>query len=638
MIVLSMKDIEKYYGANKVLNNITFEINEGEKAALVGRNGCGKSTVFKIIAGIEKYESGTLALRKNIRVGYLEQVPDSVTGSTVYGVLLEGVGEIVELRTEMAELERLMSKAKDNAELEDMVKKYGKLCGLFEGMGGYSLESRIDIVTAGLQIPKSMYDMRFDQLSGGEKTRVLFARMLISQPELLLLDEPTNHLDTDSIEWLEGFIKEYRGTVLVVSHDRYFIDKTVDRVIEIEDGECQAYEGNYTYFISEKERRLLVEFENYKDQQKKIKRMEEAIKRLRDWGNRGDNEKFFRKAASIQKAIDRMEKLNRPVMEKKSVDLNFEASGRSGRNVISCERITKAYSSKSLLKETDFYVRFGERVGIIGPNGSGKSTLLKIILGRECSDEGSASLGSNVKTGYLEQSIVFEDENRTILEEFKNMLNLTEGEARGRLARFLFYKDSVYKRLSGLSGGEKARLRLAELMYSDINLFILDEPTNHLDIDTRESLEAALESFDGTVVFISHDRYFINKLSDRLYNIEEGRLVEYCGNYDYFKEKLKEGERKVQIKKEKKPPNADKRVRQRVQNEEKIIADIENCIVKLEEEIAFLKRSMEEPENASNFIFLQETGLLLEEKEAALEVQYSRWQDVEEAAKSEGKD
>ncbi len=628
MIALSMKEIEKYYAANKVLYSITFEINEGEKAAIVGRNGCGKTTLFRLIAGTEKYEKGMLALKKGIKIGYLEQVPGGFEGSSVYAVLQSGVEAVIELRAQMTELEKRMSAEKDESLLKELVDRYGKLAAQFEAMEGYSIESRLDMVTTGLKIPKGMYDMNFKDLSGGEKTRILFARILISQPELLLLDEPTNHLDTDSIEWLEGFIREYKGTVLIISHDRYFLDRAVGRIIEVEDGECESYEGNYSYYVKEKERRLLVEFDNYQDQQKRIKKMEETIKRLRDWGNRGDNEKFFRKAACIQKALDRMEKINRPVLDRKGVFLSFEAAGRSGKDAVTCEEITKSYDSKLLLQNAEMLVRFGERVGLIGPNGSGKSTLIKMIMGFESPEAGNARIGSNVKIGYLEQSICFEDESKTILEEFKSSLNLTEGEARGRLARFLFFKDSVFKKLSGLSGGEKTRLKLAALMYSDINLLILDEPTNHLDIDTREALEAALEEYEGTIVFISHDRYFINRLADRLYSIEDHSLVEYCGNYDYFKDKRFKAVKFEEKKKETKPSISEKKPKQKVSGDKNRLEEVESVIATLEEEIKSIKAAMEAVDKAADYVFLQDMGTRLAEREAVLENTYEMWQEL----------
>jgi ATPase subunit of ABC transporter with duplicated ATPase domains len=479
---------------------------------------------------------------------------------------------------------------------------------------------------AGFQFYGDEADKKLGVLSGGERVKLSLACIMLAETDCLIMDEPTNHLDLPSKEAIEAAIKEFKGTIISITHDRYFLDNAVGRIIEVEDGECESYEGNYSYYVKEKERRLLVEFENYQDQQKKIKRMEEAVKRLRDWGNRGDNEKFFRKAASIQKALDRMEKLNRPVLDRKSVFLSFEAAGRSGRDAIVCEGVTKAYDDKLLLQKADMLVRFGERVGIIGPNGSGKSTLIKMITEVESLDEGMIKTGSNAKIGYLEQITSFEDESKSILEEFKSSLNLTEGEARGRLAKFLFFKDSVFKKVSGLSGGEKTRLKLAELMYSDINLLILDEPTNHLDIDTREALEATLEDYEGTIIFISHDRYFINRLADRLYSIEGHSLVEYCGNYDYFKDKRPKEFKSEEKKKEIKPKAEERKTKPAANSSRNKLLEVENNIATLEEEIKSIREAMNDIDKASDYVFLQEMGAKLDEKEEELDNMYEIWQ------------
>ncbi len=629
MIAVAIKNLEKYYGATKVLYDITMEINEGEKLALIGTNGCGKTTLFKIIAGIEKHDNGMLALRKNIKVGYLEQMTGEYPDKTMYEVLVGGLQEILEIKAEMEKYESEMSVEKDSSKLDSLMKKYGALVERFEALGGYNIDSRVKEISEGLMIPIELYNNSFDVLSGGEKTRVLFARMLISQPELLLLDEPTNHLDIQAVEWLESFIKDYKGTVVVISHDRYFLDKAINRIVEMEEGKCENYNGNYSFYIKEKERRLLVEFENYQDQQKKIKHMEEAIKRFRDWGNRGDNEKFFKKAASMQKALDRMEKIKKPVLERKSVELDFDLGDRSGKDVVICEHISKQYGDKIIYDNADFHMRFKEKIGIIGANGTGKSTLLRMILGQEQPDDGVLRVGSNVKIGYLEQVVQMEDESLTILEEFRRRFNITEGEARGTLARFLFYKDSVFKRIKDLSGGEKTRLRLAELMYEDVNFLILDEPTNHLDIDTREALEETLESYEGTILFISHDRYFINKLANRLYNIEYGKLVNYPGNYDYFKEKYVKPVQQAEIKKEIKPskPLVKKAIIR--DNKEVERVKIEAQIEALEAEMAEIKKIMEEPQNSSNYVLLKESNDKLSVLETQLDVLYTKWDEMQ---------
>ena len=633
MIAIALKDIEKYYGANKVINSLTFEINEGEKTAFIGSNGCGKTTAFKIIAGVEGYDGGMLALKKNLTIGYLEQMTEGYSGLPVNEVLLQGAGSFVELRAEISALENAMAKTQNQAELERYMKKYGVLQDRFEAIDGYSLESRIEGIVRGLNISEDIQNSPFDLLSGGEKTKVLFARMLISKPELLLLDEPTNHLDIEAIEWLEEFIRKYEGTVLVISHDRYFLDKAVTRIIEIEYGECEEYGGNYSYYMEEKERRLLVEFANYQDQQKKIKSMEEAIKRLREWGIRGDNNKFFRRAESMQKSLDKIVKLKRPVMEKKSIDLNFEISGRSGKDVAVCEGISKCFENKRIFDEADFFIRFKERIGILGPNGTGKSTLIKMLMGMESQDLGHLYLGSGVHVGYLPQVIEMEDGNRTVLEEFRSGYICTEGEARGILAKFLFYKDSVFKRVKDLSGGEKTRIKLAQLMYSDVNLLILDEPTNHLDIETREVLEDALSDYEGTILFISHDRYFVNKLAHRIYHIEDYKLIAYSGNYDYFKEQQEKKKlyiRNVPAAKEiqPKPKKTVEKGEPKInwQNE---LSKIEERIEYMEAVIDKLKKKMEEPEIASDYTKLQNLGEELQLSEKELEQAYEEWSRVE---------
>ncbi len=626
MIALAMKNIEKYYGANLILKDLDMELNEGEKTALIGRNGCGKTTLLKLAAGLEKPDKGMVMLRKNMKVGYLEQSMACYGSLTVYEVLLQGRMEVVALKREMESLEQALAAEKDEMALYRLAEQHGKLRDRFELLDGYQLEMKVTWIAGGLQLSPEMYAVHFESLSGGEKTRVLLAKLLLAEPELLLLDEPTNHLDIKAIEWLEDFVRSYKGTVLIISHDRYFLDTVVKRVIEMEDGACQSYEGNYSWYMQEKERRLLEEFANFQDQQKEIRRMEEAVKRLRDWGNRGDNEKFFRKAASIEKAIDRMEKIKRPVMERKRAALDFEAYGRGSKDVIVGEGLSKGYGSRILFQEAALHIRYGEKVGLIGANGSGKTTLLRMVLKEEAADGGTILTGPGVKAGYLAQAVRFEDESRTILEEFSQRLVLSEGEARGILARFLFYKDSVFKRLRDLSGGERTRLLLAMLMHQDVNLLILDEPTNHLDIDTREVLEDALEAFEGTLFFISHDRYFINKLADRLYHIESEKLVEYCGDYDYFKEKYRMPQPEDRSVKAKVPVE---RVKKPAKDAGAKTGDARTVLAKgidaLEKEIEAIQIEMNAAPNRSDYAYLNELSQRLQLCEQQLEAAYAEW-------------
>lgn len=536
MIELGFNQVEKYYGATKVLDNITFDINSGDRVALVGRNGAGKTTIFKIIAGIENYEKGIVSIRKGASIGYLNQIPDYPKQYTVNDVLNEAFTEILDIKRQINELEGEMALLKGE-ELQKVIKKYGQLQDVFEYKGGYQIDEKLNKVCTGLKIHTHLKERKFINLSGGEKTRIVLAQILLENPHILLLDEPTNHLDIKSVEWLEGFLREYKGTIFIISHDRYFLDNVVNKIIEIEDGNSQTYHGNYSYYVDEKERRLLEQLESYKNQQKKIKSMEEAIKRFKQWGAKADNPKMFKKAANMEKRIDKMEKIERPIIERANINLSFNINDRSGKDVINIENLRKSFNDKIILDNVNFYVTYGEKVAILGKNGSGKSTLIRIITNQYEPDGGTVKIGSRVKIGYLEQNITFKDEEQTVLHEIRNSLLVSEEKARRILAKFLFYSEDVFKKIKSLSGGEKTRLRLCQLMHQDINTLILDEPTNHLDIDSREMLEKALLQFQGTVIFISHDRYLINKLAQRVVEIENKTLTCYLGNYDYYKEK-----------------------------------------------------------------------------------------------------
>lgn len=389
----------------------------------------------------------------------------------------------------------------------------------------------------GLHFTEAFLNKSFHKLSGGEKTTVLLGKVLVQGPDILLLDEPTNHLDMKAMDWLEEYLKAYKGAVIIISHDRYFLDQVAGKIVEIEDGKASIFHGNYSYYIKEKERLLLAEFEAYEDQQKKIKAMEKAIKRLRDWANKSDNEDLYKKAACMQKRLDKMEKLDKPALSQKKMDLSFSEADQSGKDVICAVGLEKAFGEKCVLKKTDLLVQYQEHVALIGANGCGKSTLVKILLGEQEPDDEVVKLGTRLKIAYLPQNVQFEDEELTVLETFKKDVVMTPTEARRTLAKFLFYGEQVFKKVKGLSGGEKSRLLLCKLLQQEVNLLILDEPTNHLDIESRENLEEALQNYNGTLIFISHDRFFINKLANRVSELESGKIKNYLGNYDYYKEK-----------------------------------------------------------------------------------------------------
>ena len=536
MIELALNKLQKYYGATKVLEDITFEVQTGEKVGIVGSNGCGKSTLLKIIIGSEGYESGNLSIKKGSTLGYLEQMPiypDNFKVSDVLNLAFQNVDNVYK---ELEILEKQLSNV-DEANMDRVLNKYSKVQIQYESLGGYEKEEKLSKVCTGLNINDSFKEKLFAQLSGREKTTIILGKILLQNPDILLLDEPSNHLDLDAMEWLEAYLKEYKGVVIIVSHDRYFLDNVVTKIVEIEDMVSKSYYGNYTAFVDEKERQLKLQMDEFLDQQKRIKEMEKSIAQLRDWGMRGDNGKFFRRAASMQKLLDKVKRIDKPVEEKNSIIINSVTGNRSGDNVVVVKDLCKSYGEKILLDKAELLIRNGESVALLGANGCGKSTLIKILLGINEADYGTAYLGSAIKLGYLPQNIIFNTDNKTILECFREDIVITEGKAREYLARYMFFDEQVFKKVGTLSGGERSRLKLAMLMYSEVNFLILDEPTNHLDIDSREELEDFLKEFKGTLMFISHDRYFINNIASRVVELSEGSLTSYGGNYEYYKEK-----------------------------------------------------------------------------------------------------
>ncbi|MFT9850087.1 ribosomal protection-like ABC-F family protein [Aneurinibacillus sp. REN35] len=539
MIACSVNQVKKMYGGNAVFENISFEIQERDRVGLVGRNGSGKTTLVKLLAGEEAPDSGQIHWKKGSQIGYLVQIPDANNKSTTKEVLKTAFIELLQIEEKMKKLEVKMSKETNGEKLQKLMHEYGDFQEHFTVKGGYEIDANIRKIVHGLHITH-LVDQPFFFLSGGEKTKVGLALMLLKRPDFLLLDEPTNHLDLAAVEWLGSFLQNYNGTVVVVSHDRYFLDEVVHKILDVENGEVDCYPTNFSGYVKEKEERLLREFHAYEEQQKKIKKMKEAIKRLRDWANRANppSEGLHKRARNMERALERMEKLNRPRLEQKKMKLDMESAERSGNDVIKLQGVSKSFGEKMLFKNVYMQVAYQQRVAIVGENGVGKSTLLKLILQQVHPDEGEVKIGSNVKIGYLSQHIFSDAADETIIETFRNEVNVTEGEARRILARFLFYGHMVFRRVAQLSGGEKMRLRLAQLMYQDTNLLILDEPTNHLDIESREVLEEALEEYNGTILGVSHDRYFLNKLFERIYWITSQEVYSFNGNYSWAKEKM----------------------------------------------------------------------------------------------------
>ncbi|ACO30747.1 ABC-F type ribosomal protection protein [Bacillus cereus] len=592
MTICSVNNVTKSFGGNIIFENISLEIKNGERVGLVGRNGSGKTTIFQLLTGMESLDAGAIHMKKSTRIGHVAQIPKFDESMTVYEVLSSAFKIEKELEREMRTLEKHMAEEQESSVLQKLMERYGMIQEKFAFLGGYEIEANIMKVANGLQVTE-LFPRSFLELSGGEQTKVSLAYMLLQKPDLLLLDEPTNHLDLFAVEWLEQFLKEYNGTVMVISHDRYFLDEVVTKIFDLEDGEIHVYHTNYSRFVEEKEERLLQEFHAYQEQQKKIKKMKEAIKRLREWANQANppNEGLHKRARSMERALERIEKLKKPILERKQMGLQFEGQERSGKDVVVMKEVSKGFAGHPLFNEANLHVRFQERAAIVGRNGTGKTTLLKLLLEEIKPDAGEIRIGSSVKIGYLSQH-VYGNMKSNVLEAFREYVAVTEGEARHILAKFLFYGPAVFKKVTQLSGGEKMRLRLAQLMYQDINFLILDEPTNHLDIESREVLEEALEQYNGTILAVSHDRYFLNKLFEKTYWIDEHKLFEFAGNYAWARQKWEEKLEKQVIKQQRQgrksmatAPVKKKEVRN--------VEDIETELMHVEEDIYMLECKME---------------------------------------------
>lgn len=534
-VSIKAENVTKIYGGTVIFEGLTLEIHDGERVAIVGRNGSGKTTLLKVLANIESPDVGRIIKRKGTSIGYLHQIPPYEHVLAI-DVLKEAFASILAMQEKMQELEQQMASSE---QLDKLLKQYGEIQEQFMILGGYEIEAKIQMIANGLGITP-LLQTPFQLLSGGEKTKVMLGQILLLNPQILLLDEPTNHLDMNSIEWLEGYLKNYEGTLIVVSHDRQFMNEVVTKVIEIENGEPYSYTGNYDDFVKMRETRILNEFSQYEEQQKKIAKMKETIKRLKIWANEANppNAALHRRAKSMEKALARIELVKKPVISKK-MQLKLEANERSGKDVVIYENVTKKYD-KVLFEDISLQLRWQDRLAIVGLNGTGKSTLLKMITEEVLPDFGKVIVGSNVKIGYLSQHFVYEDMNARLIDVFRKEVSITEGEARHILAKFLFYGYDVFKKVKDLSGGEKMRLRLAQLMHEEINLLILDEPTNHLDIESREVLEETVQHFNGTVLAVSHDRYFLNQLFQRIAWIENQKLFIYNGNYQWARQKHSE--------------------------------------------------------------------------------------------------
>ena len=531
---LKAENVSKSIGGNQIFTNINIEVQPGERAAVVGRNGCGKTMLFQLLAGMEQPDEGRVIKAKGDRVGYLHQIPD-FPDKTVYEVLYGAFTELSEMQRRLQVLEEQMTKEVT----EKLLHQYGELQEQFITRGGYEIDAKISSVANGLGI-HLLTDSPFDDLSGGEKTKVMLAHIILQQPSILLLDEPTNHLDLAAIEWLENYIHYFTGTVLMISHDRQFVNNVAQKVFEIEDGDIWVSIGNYDAYLRNKELKVEQQFAAYQEQQKKIQKIKESIRRLRQWANEASppNPDLYRKAKVMEKMLERMELVKRPKNEK-AMNLQLQAKDRAGKEVFELRDVMHGFAEDILFMDVDLSVYWQDRLAIVGNNGTGKSTLLKILLQQITPTSGVVRQGSNVKVGYLAQQFDTFNPTARLIDAFREDISLAEGEARQILAQFMFYGHDVFKRVGDLSGGEKMRLRLAQLMQQQCNVLILDEPTNHLDIESREVLEETLEKFGGTIIGISHDRYFLQKIFSKVAWIENHSITVHNGPYNWAYEKQK---------------------------------------------------------------------------------------------------
>ena len=535
-MILACQNIHKAFGENLILENASFHIEEREKAALIGNNGAGKTTLLRLIIRELPTDSGEVILAKDKTLGYLAQYQEVATDLTVYDELLTTKQYILDLEDQIRQLERHMKHA-TGSELESMMDTYTRLTHSFELENGYAYRSEITGVLKGLGFEEADFQKQVTTLSGGQKTRVALGKLLLSQPDILLLDEPTNHLDMDSIRWLETYLLNYPGAVLIVSHDRYFLDRVVTKVVEIENAQIRTYMGNYSDYSEKKAQIRDAQYKAYLNQQQEIRHQKAVIAKLRSF----NREKSIRRAESREKMLDKIQVLDKPVMEQERMRIQLEPRTISGNDVLAVEGLTKSFPGQKLFSELSFEIKRGERVALIGSNGTGKTTILKIINGLVSADAGKINLGSKVQIGYYDQEHHVLHSEKSIFQEISDTYpTLTETQIRNMLAAFLFTGDDVFKPISSLSGGEKGRVSLAKLMLSEANFLILDEPTNHLDIASKEILEDALNSYTCTVFCVSHDRYFINQTATRILDLTNQSLVNYIGNYDYYLEKQEE--------------------------------------------------------------------------------------------------
>ena len=643
-MILACQNITKSYAENVVLKNVNFHIEKNDKCGIVGINGAGKTTLLRVILGEEEADSGNVVVSRDVRMGYLSQTQDTELDNTIYGAMQEAKKYILEMEERLRQLEKEME-GKTEQELAPILEAYNRLSTAYDRENGYAYESEITGVIAGLGFTEADYDRPIESLSGGQKMRVALGRLLLSHPDIIILDEPTNHLDMKSISWLESFLASYPGAVIVVSHDRYFIDKVTNKIIEIDQGVSEVYNGSYSYYSQEKAKRRQAALNAYYKQQAEIQHEQAVITKLKQF----NREKSIKRAESREKKLDKIEVLDKPTEVRTDMRLRLEPNTESGEDVLLVEELAKSYGENQLFEHLGMDIKRGERVALIGGNGTGKTTILKLIARLLPKDAGNVTLGSRVRIGYFDQEHHDLNPNKTIFDEMSDSFpDLNNTKIRNVLAAFLFTGEDVFKMVGDLSGGERGRLSLAKLMLSPANFLVLDEPTNHLDIPSKEILEDALSAYTGTVLYVSHDRYFINKTATRILELRSKVLTNYKGNYDYYEEKKEEAfivqhpelVSGVTGSAEAKPDTgtksegrmeyeAKKQSYAEQRKKENAIRRVENSIEKNEQELSDIDAKLSDPANGTNMELLMELSSKKEEIEAALEALYAEWEELQ---------
>lgn len=635
-MILNATNISKSFGSNEIIKDATFLVNEHEKVAIVGVNGAGKTTLLKILTGEESADSGSITLAKDAKLGYLRQINNVDSALSIIDELYTVIEPILNMEKRMSQMQEDM-KHLTGSELEELYSSYTALTHSYELMDGYAAKSRVVGILKGLGFEEADFDRKINTLSGGQKTRVFLAKLLLEEPDIILLDEPTNHLDLRSIEWLESYLLNYKGAVIIVSHDRYFLDKIVSKVIDIENGNVQMYLGNYTDFSNKKQMLLDAKMKEYLNQQQEIKHQEAVITKLKQF----NREKSIKRAESRQKQLEKIERVEAPQTYSENMRLSLDISKESGKDVLTVHNLSKSFDHKKLFEDINFEIKRGERVAIIGDNGTGKTTLLKIINGLLNPDTGEVIYGSNVSVAYYDQEHQVLHMDKTLFDELSDTYpDMTNTQIRNILAAFLFTGEDVYKKIADLSGGERGRVSLVKLMLSKANFLLLDEPTNHLDIVSKDVLENALNNFPGTVCYVSHDRYFINKTATRILDLTENRLLNYIGNYDYYIEKreaVEEAANLTSTEQTQKPVDVSESKKEWIDNKTALAQKkkVKNALNKCEKEISEIEdklQSIDEefanPENASNVGKLMELQKQKEALEKRLDKLMEDWEEL----------